>query len=93
MRNFTDLKEEGDDMTSMCQSLRGNGDNQEGNGEGKKSQERGFLPVCLQHLEEFGMWGWATATQTRKYKIKVRVGGARCSDVPLPRKLKTNERL
>jgi hypothetical protein len=45
MRNFTDLKEEGDDMTSMCQSLRGNGDNQEGNGEGKKSGEGLF--TCM----------------------------------------------
>lgn len=63
-----------------------------GTGKGK-NQERGFLPVCLQHLDEFGMRGWATATQTRKNKIKIRVGGAWCSDVPLPKKLKTNERL
>jgi hypothetical protein len=39
MRNFTDLKEEGDDMTSMCQSLRGYDENQEGNRAGQESRE------------------------------------------------------
>ena len=70
MRNFTDLNEEGDAMTSLCQSL------QEISVKNPKNKGGGcILPVCVQQLNKFRVGGCAAA-QSREYEVEVRVGGA-----------------